>query len=257
MVSLCSCMHRYNIKLSHSTQVDENLPRSGRLGAAPDTVLCPATVSLTKGSQEAPGLAQAALGWCSRCVSPDQSPGSPGRGVAASSFDHASFLFPAEIGPCVPKAEPRGSRRGSRHSPRRFPTPPSACSILSQPSETLTQDLETSWSGGGPEKNQDMQRRQEQLLWGSVGERLNTTHTHTSPLTEHPAPPHTLLLSPELRLGHTGSPTPQGAVPLLCSPRPWAALGPHELGVLQTQPSGLPRGQLGGTSCFPDTACEA
>lgn len=106
----------------------------------------------------------------------------------------------------------------------------------------------------GTRENQETQRRQEQLLWGSVGERLNTTHTHTSPLTEHPAPTHALLLSPELRLGHTGSPTPQGAVTLLCSPRPWAVRqrrGPMSWGRCIPSPPACPRGSSGGPAASP------
>ena len=90
----------------------------------------------------------------------------------------------------------------------------------------------------GTRENQDMRRRQELLLWGSVGECLKTTHI--SPLTEHPAPTHTLLLSPELQLGHTRSPHTPRCHALSLLPKALgsgAALGPHELGVLHTQPS--------------------
>lgn len=125
------------------------LPSPGWLGAAPDTSFCPAMVSLAKGSQEAPGMVQAEPGRHSGCVPPDQSPASPGREVAAlTTLLSFSLLRSAS----VYQRQSQGETEAGLTPPGSFPTPPSTCCILSQLCETPTQDWETSWCGGKPEK---------------------------------------------------------------------------------------------------------
>ena len=119
-----------------------------------------------------------------------------------SSFDHAPFLFRAETCLCIPKAETRRSWRGSRH-------PQTVSPLCHQPVPTLWEPhrgLGDRLVWRGTRENQDMQRRHELLLCGSVGEQLKIAHSHTSPLTAHPAPKRAWLLSPEQQLGHTRSP---------------------------------------------------
>lgn len=126
----------------------------------------------------------------------------------------------------------------SHTPPDCFPNLLSTCSILSQPSETPTQDRETSWCSGRPEKTRicggDMSCCFK-VAWVSTE---NCPYPHLPSCRAPCTYAHTAALSRAAVGAHQVTHTPGCHVPALL-PKvlgSGAALRLHELGVLHTQP---------------------
>lgn len=167
---------------------------------------------------------------------------------SSSSFDHASFLFPAEICLLCTKGGAKGKFKCLTH-------PQTVSPLCPQPAPSCHNPLRPPPRTGRQAGAAGDQRKPgyAEVTWAAAsrwrGWALKIAHTRISPLAEHPAPTHTLLLSPELQLGHTRSPTPLGAMCLLCFPRSWAVgqhWGPMSWVYCISSPSCLPRAQLRG-----------